>query len=160
MTYPRLMKSFVECQPGKKKRQEQCGCWGHGLTPPVVEFGISEDLDWGHNSKTFVFVHFLPIYSLSCLLSSWLSCNFEKPRALCHFFFFFFSFILFKILNLSFLYHRSSEWITIKILFLLDIFFIYISNAIPKVPYTLPLPYSPTHPLPLPGPGIPLYWGI
>ena len=31
--------------------------------------------------------------------------------------------------------------------FLLDIFFIYISNAIPKVPYTLPaplLPYPPT----------------
>jgi hypothetical protein len=28
--------------------------------------------------------------------------------------------------------------------FLLDIFFIYISNAIPKVPYTLPLPCSPT----------------
>jgi hypothetical protein len=38
--------------------------------------------------------------------------------------------------------------------FLLDIFLIYISNAIPKVPYTLPLPCSPTHPLPLPGPGI------
>jgi hypothetical protein len=48
----------------------------------------------------------------------------------------------------------------IIILFLLDIFFIYISNAIPKVPYTLPLPCSPTHPLLLPGPGIPLYWGI
>jgi hypothetical protein len=45
-------------------------------------------------------------------------------------------------------------------LFLLDIFFIYISNAIPKVPYTLPLPCSPTHPLLLLGPSIPLYWGI
>jgi hypothetical protein len=45
-------------------------------------------------------------------------------------------------------------------LLLLDIFFIYISNAIPKVPYTLPLPSSPTHPLPLLSPGIPLYWGI
>jgi hypothetical protein len=44
--------------------------------------------------------------------------------------------------------------------FLLDIFFIYISNAIPKVPYTLPLPCSPTYPLPLLGPGIPLNWGI
>jgi hypothetical protein len=31
---------------------------------------------------------------------------------------------------------------------LLDIFFIYISNAILKVPYTLPPPCSPTHPLP------------
>jgi hypothetical protein len=29
--------------------------------------------------------------------------------------------------------------------FLLDIFFIYISNAIPKVPYTLPMPWSSTH---------------
>jgi hypothetical protein len=43
---------------------------------------------------------------------------------------------------------------------LLDIFFFSISNAIPKVPYSLPLPYSPTHKLPLPDPGIPLYWGI
>jgi hypothetical protein len=43
---------------------------------------------------------------------------------------------------------------------LLDIFFIYIANDIPKVPYTLPPPCSPTHPLPLPGPGIPLYWGM
>jgi hypothetical protein len=51
-------------------------------------------------------------------------------------------------------------------LFLLDIFFIYISNVItfpgfcsenPLFP--LPSPCSPTHPLPLPGPGIPLYWG-
>jgi hypothetical protein len=44
--------------------------------------------------------------------------------------------------------------------FLLDIFFIYISNDIPKALYTLPPPWSPTHPLLLPGPGIPLYWGI
>jgi hypothetical protein len=43
---------------------------------------------------------------------------------------------------------------------LLDIFFIYISNDIPKVPYILPLPCYPTHPLPLIGPGFPLYWGI
>jgi hypothetical protein len=45
-------------------------------------------------------------------------------------------------------------------IFLLDIFFIYISNAILKVPYTLPLFCSPTHPLLFLGPGIPLYWGI
>jgi hypothetical protein len=44
--------------------------------------------------------------------------------------------------------------------FLLDIFFIYISNDIPKVPYTLPPPCSPTHSLPLLGPGVLLYWGI
>jgi hypothetical protein len=44
--------------------------------------------------------------------------------------------------------------------FLLDIFFIYISNVIPKVSYTLPSPCSPTHPLPPLGPGVPLYWGI
>ena len=43
---------------------------------------------------------------------------------------------------------------------LLDIFFIYISNAIPEVPYTLPLPCSPTHSLPLLGPAVLLYWGI
>jgi hypothetical protein len=45
-------------------------------------------------------------------------------------------------------------------LFLLDIFFIYISNAILQVPYTLPMPCSTTHPHPLLGPGIPMYWGI
>jgi hypothetical protein len=44
--------------------------------------------------------------------------------------------------------------------FLLDIFFIYISNAIPKVPYNLPLPCSSTNSLALLGPGVPLYWGI
>jgi hypothetical protein len=41
-------------------------------------------------------------------------------------------------------------------LLLLDILFIYISNAICIAPYTLPLPCSPTHPLLLPGPVIPL----
>ena len=51
-------------------------------------------------------------------------------------------------------------FIYLFIYLLLDIFFIYISNAILKVHYTLPLPCSPTHPLPLLGPGIPLYWGI
>jgi hypothetical protein len=47
-----------------------------------------------------------------------------------------------------------------SLLFLLDIFFIYISNAITKVPYTLLPPCSPTHPLPLLDPGVPLYCGI
>jgi hypothetical protein len=46
------------------------------------------------------------------------------------------------------------------LIFLLDIFFIYISNATLKVPYTLPLPCFPTHPLPLLGPGISLNWGM
>jgi hypothetical protein len=57
--------------------------------------------------------------------------------------------------------------IIIKYTFLLDIFFIYISYVIPfpsfpsKNPLSpLPSPCSPTHPFPLPGPGIPLYWGI
>jgi hypothetical protein len=41
--------------------------------------------------------------------------------------------------------------------FLLEIFFIFISNAIPKVPYALHLPFSPNYSLPLLGPGVPLY---
>jgi hypothetical protein len=45
------------------------------------------------------------------------------------------------------------------IYFLLGIFLFYISNAIPKVPHTHPPPRSPTLPLPLFGPGVPLYWG-
>jgi hypothetical protein len=46
------------------------------------------------------------------------------------------------------------------LLLLLDILFIYISNAIWKVPYTLPRPCSPTHPLLFLGPGVPLYWAV
>jgi hypothetical protein len=44
--------------------------------------------------------------------------------------------------------------------FKLGIYFIYISNAIPKVPHTLPHPltHPPTHPLPLLDPGVPLYF--
>jgi hypothetical protein len=45
-------------------------------------------------------------------------------------------------------------------IFLLDIFFIYITNAILEVPYILPPPCSPTHTLLLLGPGITLYWTI
>ena len=40
---------------------------------------------------------------------------------------------------------------------LLGIFLNYISNAIPKVPHTLPPPFSPTHPFPIFGPDVPLY---
>jgi hypothetical protein len=42
--------------------------------------------------------------------------------------------------------------------FFVNIYSCFSSNAIPKVPYTFPLPCSPTHPLLLLGPGIPLYW--
>jgi hypothetical protein len=55
---------------------------------------------------------------------------------------------------------RESFWLSkllfIPFLFLLDIFFIYISNAILKVLYTLPLPCSPIHPLLLPGLAFPI----
>jgi hypothetical protein len=68
-------------------------------------------------------------------------------------FFSFFSFFLGGGIGLRIFYYYLND-------FLLDIFFIYNSNAILKVPYTLLPPCSPTHPLPLPGPVIPLYWGI
>jgi hypothetical protein len=71
---------------------------------------------------------------------------------------------------LSFSYIQTARWTSTFIKdvgfflfffsFLLDIFFIYISNAIPKVPYTPTPPCSPIHPLPILGPGIPLYWGM
>jgi hypothetical protein len=51
---------------------------------------------------------------------------------------------------LGFLFECSGFF---KNIFLLRIFLNYISNAIPKVPHTLP-------PFPLFGPGVPLYWGI
>jgi hypothetical protein len=51
--------------------------------------------------------------------------------------------------------------------FFLDIFFVYILNVIPFPDFPSENPLSPspsscspTHPLLLPGPGIPLYWGI
>jgi hypothetical protein len=53
------------------------------------------------------------------------------------------SFLFFKYFNIILFFF---------LVFLLGIFLIYISNAIPKVPHT--------HPLPLFGPGIPLYWSI
>ena len=61
-----------------------------------------------------------------------------------------------------------SQWDSFFFLiFLLDISFIYISKAIPfpSFPSESPLssppsPCSPTYPLPFPGPGIPLSWGI
>jgi hypothetical protein len=58
------------------------------------------------------------------------------------------------------LYRGNHFYFFFKKTFLLDIFFIYISNAMLKVPYALHLPCSQTHTLLLPGPGIPLYWGI
>jgi hypothetical protein len=58
-------------------------------------------------------------------------------------------------------YTHEVEWQKCKLpyveffsFFKLGIYFIYISNAIPKVPHLFP-----THPLPLLGPGVPLYWG-
>jgi hypothetical protein len=59
--------------------------------------------------------------------------------------------------NLSF--QCSILYLNIKLItFLkkLGIFFIYISNAVPKVLHTLP-PHSPTPSLPLLGSGVPLY---
>jgi hypothetical protein len=61
------------------------------------------------------------------------------------------------VLNAKILWIKTLVFLKI---FLLGIFFIYISNVIPKAPYTLPPPCSPTHPLLLLGPGNPLYWGI
>ena len=52
------------------------------------------------------------------------------------------------------IFHRQNKFFWFRYLF------IYISNAILKVPYKLPPPCSPTHPLLLPGPGITLNWGI
>jgi hypothetical protein len=51
---------------------------------------------------------------------------------------------------------RNPECI---LFFLLRSFLNYISNAIPKVPHTLPPTSLPTHSHFF-GPGIPLYWGI
>jgi hypothetical protein len=56
--------------------------------------------------------------------------------------------------------HARRDFFFNLTIVLLDVFFIYISNAVPKVPYTFPPPCSPSHSLLLPGPGIPLYWGI
>ena len=67
-----------------------------------------------------------------------------------------------------FAYHLLEAWfVCLFVCFVtLDIFFIYISNVIPftgfpsEKPMSPPSPCTPTHPLLLPGLGIPLYWGI
>jgi hypothetical protein len=52
------------------------------------------------------------------------------------------------------------HFLFLLLFFLLHIFLSYISNAIPKVPHTLP-PHFPTHSFPFFfGPGVTLYWGI
>jgi hypothetical protein len=54
---------------------------------------------------------------------------------------------------------ETSRVHVLLFIFLLDKFFMYISKAIPKVPYTLPPALLPHH-HPLPLLGAPLYWGI
>jgi hypothetical protein len=66
----------------------------------------------------------------------------------------FFQTLFFSFSYIFFFYEIISLFFNLND-FLLDIFFIYISNAIQKVPYTLLPLCSPTHPLQLPGPGIP-----
>ena len=49
--------------------------------------------------------------------------------------------------------------------FLLDIFYLHFKcypfpSFPPKIPYPLSLPLLPNPPTPIPGPGIPIYWGI
>jgi hypothetical protein len=69
---------------------------------------------------------------------------------LCFYFLFFVSYKTLDVEGFSELFFKK----------LLNISYIYISNAILKDPYTILPPCSPTHPLLLPGPGIPLHWGI
>jgi hypothetical protein len=68
------------------------------------------------------------------------------------------SFILFYFILFFCFLHIYFFLIFLKI-FLLHIFLNYISNAIPKVPYTPPPTSLPTHSHVF-GPGIPLYWSI
>jgi hypothetical protein len=98
------------------------------------------------------------------LISNLISCH-HKHTLLC------FSFLS-CILCLSPSYLCRKNWILffftfsafidimyIFKIFLLHIFLNYISNAIPKVPHTLPPTSLPTHSHFF-GPGVPLYWGI
>jgi hypothetical protein len=104
-----------------------------------------------HHDNTHTYTHTLPkqiLYEalLYCVWNTWVS-----------------SILFFSTWGNCYFYNTNQSWF----LFLLDIFFIYISNVIPfpSFPSENPLsppvsPCSPTHPLLLPGPGIPLYWGI
>jgi len=68
---------------------------------------------------------------------------------------------LMKLQSFFFCVINFFSFIYLFVYFLLSIFLIYISNAIPKVSHNLPThPNSPIHPLPRFGPGVPLYWGI
>jgi hypothetical protein len=98
------------------------------------------------------------------MFSFFFSFSFFLSLFLSSFLPFFLSFFLFCFFLSFFL---SFFWFLSLITFLLDIFFTYISNFIPfpGFPSKNPLStssstYLPTHPLLLPGPGIPLHWGI
>jgi hypothetical protein len=72
--------------------------------------------------------------------------------------FFYFYYYFFNDKNQNILFSYIAKGIQ-TFFILLGIFLVYIFNAIPKVP-PYPPPQSPTHPLPIFGPGVPLYWGI
>ena len=77
----------------------------------------------------------IAIYTIFCLLTD--------KRQFCHLVSSSISFFIFLHFHCrDLLPPWVSSFITIFKQFLLDIFFIYTSNAIPKVPYTLPLPCS------------------
>ena len=107
----------------------QCILKGLGFTIIERVFKISFYCNY-----TLLNMWFLPHANINIL-------SLKKPhtRQKGQFNFFLFYFILFYFLLLS--------WVVFFFKFLLGIFLIYISNAIPKVEYTQPqLPYSPTPP--------------
>jgi hypothetical protein len=75
-------------------------------------------------------------------------------------FYFILFYFIFPCVKYTILFSHGKMLILWSYFYLFFFFIIYISNAILKVPYTLPPPCFPTHPLPLLGPGVPLHWGI
>jgi hypothetical protein len=116
--------------------------------------------NWHQEEGPTIWIGF--VFVLFCFV---LFCIFLTNWIIVFRFSFFFFFLIFNryFLHLHFkCYRKSSPYPpprpqpcgSLFVCFFLMRYF-QISNAIPKVPYTLPLPCSPTHPLPLLDPGIP-----
>jgi hypothetical protein len=95
--------------------------------------------------------------------------KFTRPRGLSYFILYVWVFCLHVYLYKTCIHSAHRSWkrdrwaiffLMFSFLLLLDIFFITFQMLSQKSPIPSPQPCSPTHSLPLLGPGIPLYWRI
>jgi hypothetical protein len=108
---------------------------------------ISSSLDYCPGGTFFVQTHFFKSMHRCLTIPYYMQCS-EWVHCFVH-----------CVTNIDSIYNSFLFKNYFYFNFLLGIFLIYIFQCYPKSP-PYPPPDSPTHPLPLFGPGVPLYWGI